>query len=82
MKAQGSLFVGHTYCYRKFVVKRIRMTRTVKTLAQLAFEYNVHISTMRRWIVPIKEKLKLNPKRRLLLPWQIELIYEFLDKPE
>lgn len=57
------------------------MSGTVKTLSQLASEYGVHISTMRRWILPIKEKLKLNSKRRLLLPWQIEIIYEFLDRP-
>jgi hypothetical protein len=24
----------------------------------------------------------LNPKLHLLLPWQIEMIYEFLEKPE
>lgn len=55
------------------------MSKTVKTLSEIASEYGIHICTLRRWIVPIREDLKIN-NRKLLLPWQIEMIYEFLQK--
>jgi transposase-like protein len=55
------------------------MEKTVKTLSQIAAEYGIHISTLRRWISPIREDLKLQ-NRKLLLPWQIEIIYNFLNK--
>jgi transposase-like protein len=56
------------------------MEKTVKTLSQIAAEYGIHISTLRRWITPIREDLKLQ-NRKLLLPWQIEMIYDYLKKP-
>ena len=54
------------------------MPQTVKTLLQIADEYGIHAATLRRWIKPIKKELKMND-RRLLLPWQIDLIYKFLN---
>lgn len=58
------------------------MPGTVKTLSQIAMEYGVHRNTLRKWIAPIKDKLQLQKNKRLLLQWQIELIYDFLDYPE
>jgi len=58
------------------------MPGTVKSLSQIAAEYNVHRNTLRKWIAPIKDNLKLKPGKRLLMQWQIELIYDFLDYPE
>ena len=57
------------------------MNKTVKTLAQIALEYDIHVCTLRRWILPIKEDLMIN-KKKLLLPWQIQMIYDFLNKKE
>ena len=57
------------------------MQKEVKTLTQLAIEYRVCRKTFRKWIEPIKGNLKLIKGRRLLLSWQVEMIYEFLDKP-
>ena len=56
------------------------MPGKVKTLSQIADEYGVHVQTLQNWIEPIKDDLKLT-NRRLLLPWQVEIIYSFLDKP-
>ena len=56
------------------------MPGKVKTHTQISNEYGVHLNTMIRWISPIKEQLQIG-NRRLLLPWQIEMIYEFLDRP-
>ncbi len=55
------------------------MEKTVKTLSQIASEYGIHINTLRRWIKPIKNDLKLN-NRKLLLPWQVDKIYFFLNE--
>ncbi len=55
------------------------MQTTVKTLSEIAAELGIHISTLRRWIAPIRENLKIN-NRKLLLPWQIEMINDFLRK--
>jgi len=55
------------------------MANIVKTLAQIADEYGIHVNTLRRWIKPIRNELKLQ-NRKLLLPWQLNKIYEFLDK--
>ncbi|HBS86898.1 MAG: hypothetical protein A2W91_12770 [Bacteroidetes bacterium GWF2_38_335] len=52
--------------------------RNSKTLSQIASEYGIHINILRRWIKPIKNDLKLN-NRKLLLPWQVEIINNFLD---
>lgn len=71
-----------TECVRKFVKMNLLMPGSVKTLKQLADEYKVHPNTLRRWVNPIAEKLKLSQYRRTLLPWQIKMIYEFLDYPE
>jgi len=57
------------------------MPGKVKTLKQIAVEYGVHRNTLKRWISPIESNLKLG-KRRILLEWQIEKIYQFLDKHE
>jgi transposase-like protein len=58
------------------------MSGSVKTIKQLAAEYKVHPNTLRRWVNPIADKLKLSRYPRTLLPWQIKMIYEFLDYPE
>ncbi|MBT3423208.1 MAG: hypothetical protein HN691_13935 [Bacteroidetes bacterium] len=50
-------------------------------MTQIANEYGVHLNTIIRWVEPIREELKMNG-RRLLLPWQTKLIYEFLGLPE
>lgn len=55
------------------------MQKEVKTLKQLAIEYGVCYYTLRKWIKPIENKLKLT--KRPLFAWQVEMIYEFLDKP-
>jgi DNA-binding CsgD family transcriptional regulator len=57
------------------------MSGTVKTLQQIADEYCVHRNTIRKWIKPIRHFLQIK-NRRSLLPWQVELIYDFLDYPE
>ncbi len=57
------------------------MPGPVKTLQQIADEYGVHRNTIRKWIKPIRSYLQLT-SRRSLLPWQVELIYDFLDYPE
>jgi len=57
------------------------MPRKVKTLKQISEEYGVHCNTLKRWIRPILSKLKLG-NRRILLGWQVDLIYDLLDKPE
>ena len=56
------------------------MNKLVKTQKEIATEYGVCRSTFRKWLKPIEKKLKLT--RRPLLMWQVEMIYEFLDKPE
>ncbi|MFH0895393.1 MAG: hypothetical protein V2A54_13235 [Bacteroidota bacterium] len=56
------------------------MPGKVKSLSEIAQEYGVHINTLRNWLKPIREKLKLEGKK-LLLPWQVKIIYEFLDEP-
>jgi DNA-binding CsgD family transcriptional regulator len=57
------------------------MPAKVKTLKQISEEYGVHRNTLKNWIRPIQTKLKLG-NRRTLLRWQVDLIYELLDKPE
>ena len=54
------------------------MNKTVKTFSQIADEYGIHTKTLRIWLKPIREQLKING-RRLLLPWQVQLIYDFLN---
>ena len=56
------------------------MPYEVKTLTEVAREYNVHLSTMIRWIKPIKEELYVS-NRKLLLPWQVKMIKKFLGSP-
>jgi transposase-like protein len=36
------------------------MSGSVKTIKQLAAEYKVHPNTLRRWVNPIADKLKLS----------------------
>lgn len=55
------------------------MCSKVKTLSEIAAEYGIHISTLRRWIKPIRNDLKLN-NRKLLLTWQVDKIYNFLNQ--
>jgi hypothetical protein len=57
------------------------MPGKVKTLKQVALEYGVHRNTLKKLISPIASSLKLG-KRRTLLVWQVEKIYQFLDKPD
>jgi len=57
------------------------MPGKVKTLKQIAQEYGVHRNTLKKWIAPIEKSLKL-VGRRILLEWQVEKIYAFLDRPE
>lgn len=56
------------------------MPGKVKSLSEVAQEYGIHINTLRNWLKPIQGKLKLNGKK-LLLPWQVKIIYDFLDDP-
>lgn len=55
--------------------------KRVKTLSQIADEYGIHINTLSRWLAPIKDELKIN-RRKLLLSWQIQMVYDFLNKKE
>ena len=52
--------------------------KTVKTLSEIANEYGIHVKTLRRWILPIREELQIT-SRRLLVSWQIEAIHNFLN---
>jgi transposase-like protein len=54
------------------------MDKTVKTFSQIANEYGIHPKTLRVWIKPIREDLNVKG-RKLLLPWQTEMIYNFLN---
>ena len=54
------------------------MTKKVKTFSQIADEYGIHTKTLRIWIKPVKDELNING-RKLLLTWQIEIIYKFLN---
>lgn len=54
------------------------MQQKVQTLSEIAAEYGIHINTLKRWIAPIKEDLKIQ-NRKLLLSWQIKMIHEFLN---
>jgi len=56
------------------------MNKLVKTQKEIATEYGVCRSTFRKWLKPIEKKLKLT--RRPLMMFQVEMIYEFLDKLE
>jgi hypothetical protein len=55
------------------------MEKEVKTLKELATEYKVCRNTFRNWLKPIEKELKLT--RKMLRPWQVKMIYDFLDKP-
>lgn len=57
------------------------MPKESKTLTQLADEYRVHRNTMRRWLIPILPELNVPKRRRLFLPWQVKIIYKFLERP-
>jgi len=57
------------------------MPGKVKNLSEIANEYGVHPHTMRNWLKPIWTSLRIQG-RRSFLPWQIKLIYDFLDAPE
>ena len=57
------------------------MPGKVKNLSEIANEYGVHPHTMRNWLKPIWKSLRTQG-RRSFLPWQIKLIYDFLDAPE
>ncbi|HBS88193.1 MAG: hypothetical protein A2W91_05035 [Bacteroidetes bacterium GWF2_38_335] len=57
----------------------VYLEKSMKTLSQIASEYVIHINTLRRWIKPIKNDLKLN-NRKLLLPWQVEMVSRFLNE--
>ena len=52
--------------------------KTVKTLSEIASEYGIHVKTLRRWILPIREELQIT-NRKLLVSWQIETIHKHLN---
>ena len=54
------------------------MNKKVKTFSEIADEYGIHSKTLRVWIKPIKDNLNING-RKLLLAWQVDMIYEFLN---
>ena len=54
------------------------MDKKVKTYSQIADEYGIHPKTLRTWLKPIKEELKING-RKLLLSWQVQMIYDYLN---
>jgi len=56
------------------------MPGKTRSISELAAEYKVHRNTMRKWIEPIKDKLNKEKGRRLYMPWQVEMIREFLKK--
>jgi hypothetical protein len=57
------------------------MPQKAKTLTQIAEEYGVHLTTLIRWLKPIKDDV-YEGNRKLLLPKQYRKIYEFLGEPE
>lgn len=56
------------------------MPSKVKSHSEIAREYGVHRNTLTIWLRPINEKLN-KKNRKLLLPWQIQMIYDFLGHP-
>ncbi len=57
------------------------MIAKVKTFSQIADEYGIHTKTLRIWIKPIRKQLQING-RRLLLAWQVQMIYDFLNSKQ
>jgi len=55
------------------------MQKSVKSLSEIAAEYGVHVKTLRRWILPIRENLQI-VNRKLLVNWQVELIHKFIEE--
>ena len=55
------------------------MPKIVKTLSEISSEYGIHVTTLRRWIKPIRESLNLK-NRKLLVNWQVELIHKFIEE--
>lgn len=56
------------------------MPGKVKYMSEVANEYGVHPHTLKNWLKPIWNSLKIQG-RRSLLAWQIKMIYDFLDSP-
>lgn len=56
------------------------MNYTTKTRTQLAREYKVDYGTFNSWLNDI-DGLNLHPKRRLLTPKQVKMIYDHLGTP-
>ena len=65
--------------YSVFLYKKNIMPKEIKTQRQLAKEYGICRNTFRAWIKPIEKELKLT--RKNLRPWQVKMIYDFLEKP-
>ena len=55
------------------------MPKIVKALSEISSEYGIHVTTLRRWIKPIRESLNLK-NRKLLVNWQVELIHKFIEE--
>ena len=63
------------------LINKTDMSQKAKTLTQIAEEYGVSLSTMIRWLEPIKNDIYFG-NRKLLLPRQYKKIYEYLGEPE
>ena len=57
------------------------MPGKVKNMSEIANEYGIHPRTLKNWLKPIWDSLRING-RRSLLAWQTQMIYDFLDSPE
>lgn len=56
------------------------MKATVATKTELAKMYNIHYNTFIKWLADIPG-LGLDPKKRLLTPKQVEIIFLHLGEP-
>jgi hypothetical protein len=52
----------------------------MNTLTTLAYAYNVHINTLKKWIGKYPE-IELDPNCRVLTPKQLEVIYDKIGNP-
>lgn len=64
------------------MANEVKKALTNVTLYTLAQEYNVHITTFKRWIEPFKHRLSYREeKRRILTPKEVRIIKEVLGEP-
>lgn len=48
---------------------------------ELAQSYGVCVRTLLSWLKPFPEKIIINPRRRILTPAEIKIIYQIIGEP-